>query len=98
MDIIVQHKVGDYDTWKRAFDDHAEVRRRHGSSGHRLYRGADDPNDITVIVSFPSREQAEAFAGDPSLREAMEQGGVLSQPTVTWLEQVESADYQALAA
>ena len=98
MIIIVQHKVRDYDTWKPAFDEHEDVRRRHGATGHELYRGADDPNELTIVSHFPTREQAEAFAADPSLKEAMERGGVISEPRITWAREAESVDYKAKAA
>jgi len=49
---------------------------------------------VTVVNHFPSREQAEAFATDPSLKEAMERGGVVSEPHVTWVEESESVDYR----
>ena len=98
MDVIVEHKVRDYEAWKPVFDEHEGVRRRHGGTGHYLYRGLDDPNEITVINHFPSREQAVAFAADPSLKEAMERGGVIGEPRITWVEEVETVDYQAKAA
>jgi len=93
MIIIVQHKVRDYDTWKPVFDEHGDVRKRHGATGHELYRGLDDPNEITLVNHFPTRAQAEAFAADPSLKEAMELGGVISEPRITWAEETEAVDY-----
>ena len=93
MNLIVQHTVRDYDAWKAVFDEHQAVRTRHGAIGHLLYRGADDPNEVTIVNHFPSREQAEAFAADPSLKEAMELGGVISEPRITWAEKAESVDY-----
>ena len=98
MVLIVQHRVSDYEAWKTVFDEHEEVRRRHGATGHELYRGLDDPNEITVVNHFPSRAAAEAFAVDPSLKEAMERGGVVSEPRVTWAEQADTAEYEARAA
>jgi heme-degrading monooxygenase HmoA len=98
MILIAQHKVRDYDTWKPVFDEHGDIRRRHGAIGHELYRGLDDPNEITVVNHFPSREQAEAFAADPSLKAAMERGGVISEPRITWAEETEAVDYRAKAA
>jgi len=94
MIIMVQHTVRDYDAWKRVFDEHEAVRTKHGATGHQLYRGADDPNAVTIVNHFPSREQAEAFATDPSLREAMERGGVVGEPRITWAEESESVDYR----
>ena len=97
--IIVQHTVRDYDAWKSVFDEHEAVRRQHGATGHTLYRSADDPNEVTIVNQFPSREQADAFAADPSLPEAMERGGVTGKPRVTVVRDSEVVDYrQAKAA
>ena len=98
MVVIVQHRVSDFDAWKAVFNEHEDVRRRHGATGHELYRGLDDPNEVTVVNHFPSREAGEAFAADPSLKEAMEQGGVVSEPRITWASEAETADYRAKAA
>ena len=98
MIIIVEHTVRDFDAWKRVFDEHEAVRREHGATGHQLYRGADDPNEVTIVNHFPTRAQAEAFATDPSLKVAMERGGVVSEPRVTWAEESEDRDYRAARA
>ena len=98
MILVVQHNVRDYDTWKSVFDEHESVRTRHGATGHELYRGLDDPNEITIVNHFPSREQAEAFADRPSLKEAMERGGVITEPRITWARETETVDYKAKAA
>jgi heme-degrading monooxygenase HmoA len=98
MILIVQHKVRDYKTWKPAFDEHEAIRRRHGATGHELYRGLDDSNELTIVTHFPSKEQAEAFSRDPSLKEAMERGGVMSEPRITWARETETVDYTARAA
>ena len=98
MILIVQHRVRDYDTWKPVFDEHGDVRRSHGATGHEIYRGLDDPNDITIVNRFPSRGQAEAFTRDPSLKEAMDRAGVISEPRFTWAREAETVDYKAKAA
>jgi len=93
MIILVQHKVSDFDAWKLVFEEHGDIRRRHGATGHVLYRGLDDPNEVTIVNFFPSREQAQAFLADPSLKEAMDRGGVISEPRLTWADEVETVDY-----
>ena len=98
MIIIVQHTVRDYDAWKSVFDEHGDVRRRYGATGHELYRGLEDPNEITIVNHFPSREQAEAFAADPSLKEAMERGGVVGEPRITWAQETEAVDHRQTKA
>jgi quinol monooxygenase YgiN len=93
MVIIVQHKVRDFDSWKPVFDEHGVVRRKHGATGHEIYRAVDDPNDITVVNHFRSKEGAQALAADPSLKEAMERAGVISGPRITLAEETETVGY-----
>ena len=80
--VSVAHKVRDYDVWRPGFDAHAPVREQHGLSNERVYRGADDPNDILVVLDAPSREDVLGFIADPSLQSVMDSIGVISEPTV----------------
>ena len=95
--VIVRHKVKDYDAWKPVFDEHGTVRRQHGATGHHLYRVAGSTTDQVIINTFPTIEQAHAFAGDPSLREAMDRGGVEGSPEVTFAEELEVVSYEPAA-
>jgi heme-degrading monooxygenase HmoA len=92
--IVVRHHVRDYDAWKPVFDDHEAVRRQHGSTGHRLLRLAEDPNEIVIALDFPSAEAAQAFSQDPSLREAMDRGGVDREPEIMVGERIEAIAYE----
>jgi quinol monooxygenase YgiN len=93
MILIVQHTVRDYDAWKPVFDDHGSVRAKYGCVSHSVYRDADKPNDITLLLDFESRERAEGLLRDPSLAEAMQRGGVISEPRTTWLQKEETTSY-----
>lgn len=94
MKLIVQHTVRDYGLWKAVFDDHEETRAKYGGTGHTIYRDADKPNDLTLLLSWESRERAEEFTRDPSLAEVMKSGGVVSEPSFTWLEEADVATYK----
>ena len=93
MKVMVHHKVRDYDMWKPVFDADEENRRRHKATGHEVYRDLNDPNNVFVLTDFPSKADAEAFAADPSLKEAMERGGVTGEPHVFWIEKTETVEY-----
>ena len=93
--LVVQHRVRDFDAWKPVFDEHEEVRRRHGAVRHWLYRDANDPSDVVVAVEFPGAEAARAFLDDPSLAEAMSRGGVEGKPHVHVREEFEMMEYTA---
>jgi quinol monooxygenase YgiN len=98
MKIIVQHTVRDYDAWKPAFDEHEATRAKYGCTGHTIYRDPDNRNDLTILTSWGSREGAEKFMQDPSLKAAMEKGGVISEPRVAMLEEAETHTYAASRA
>ncbi len=94
ISVIVQHEVRDYDTWKPVFDEHGTVRKQHGATSHEIYRSLDNPNEVMIVNHFESREQGEAFVSDPSLPEAMQRGGVIGQPRVTFVGEPEIVSYR----
>ena len=93
MILILEHTVHDYDVWKSVFDEHEGTRTKYGCLGHTTYRASDKPNDLTVLLRWESRERAEEFLHDPSLAEAMQRGGVISEPRATWVEKVDTVTY-----
>ncbi len=86
--VIVQHRCRDYDAWRPVFDEHGATRRAHGCISERVYRDASDPNDVAVVMEWPSREAAEGFMADPTLATAMTRGGVIGQPRASFAQPV----------
>ena len=84
--MIVQHGVADYATWRQIFDGHGTARNAHGCTSVQVFRGVDDANAITAMITFPSADRAKAFAADPSLKEAMSRAGVTGPPQITFVE------------
>ena len=91
--LVVHHRVADFDAWKQVFDEHEPVRRGHGETEHRVYRELNDPNRVVVHNDFPSREAAQAFLDDPSLREVMARAGVEGEPGISLIELAERKEY-----
>jgi heme-degrading monooxygenase HmoA len=82
----VQHTVADYAKWRVVFDNHKSTRVAFRATGvEQVYRGVENPNAITVITEWNSLEDAQRFAQDPSLKEAMAAGGVISAPNAQFL-------------
>ena len=90
---VVKMRVGSYDDWKPVFDQARELRNKHGGRAHRVLQGVEDPNEITVVTEWPSREAARAFLSDPELREAMQRAGVSGQPEFWVGDETESVQY-----
>jgi hypothetical protein len=91
--LVVHHRVRDFAAWKPVFDAHQVVREQHGATRHWVYQAVDDPNDVTVAVEFPTADDANAFAAEPSLAEANRRAGVEGQPGVHLRTEVESLTY-----
>ena len=93
--LVVRFHVPDYEAWKPVFDQEEGLRRRHGATGHRIYRDLRDRTRVVVHEEFPSAEAAQGFAEDPELREAMARGGVEGEPSFSLVEQSEHTEYGA---
>lgn len=85
--ILVHHKVEDYKKWKPVFDEHGVFRSENGSKGGKVFRSANDPNDVFVLLEWESIESLQKFSQSDSLKEAMKESGVIGMPEVHFLEE-----------
>jgi hypothetical protein len=76
MYLIARFRARDFDRWKRVFDEHEDVRVRHGGHGHRILRLLNDPDEYLVMLDFASPGGAEGFRSDPSLLRAIDAAGI----------------------
>jgi quinol monooxygenase YgiN len=85
--IHVRHTVEDYARWREGFDNHTPARQAGGATNEvYVMRNVDDPNEITLILGWSDLQQARAFAGSASLKEAMQKAGVTGPPEIRFLE------------
>lgn len=86
--MFVRHQVTDFGKWKQAYDDFDSTRKSLGVTGHAVYRSDADPNNVTVTHDFTTVDAAKQFAGSQELRDAMQQAGVVGDPTIWFTERV----------
>jgi hypothetical protein len=86
--IIVKHKVADYAKWKPIFDANGANRQAGGSKGGQLFRSADDPNEVVMLLEW-DREKAGQFSQREALSAKMQTVGVLGPPDFCFLEEIE---------
>ena len=86
--IFIRHQVTDFDSWKEGFDEHGRVRREYGLVDAGLYRGAEDPNDVTIALTTEDAPRAQEFLASDELKEAMTRVGVVAAPEVWITEEV----------
>ena len=84
--LLIHHTVEDYDRWKPVFDEHAPLRQAAGSKGGYLFRSADNPNEVVMIMEMEDLDRARQFVGSDDLRQAMQKAGVTGPPEIRFLE------------
>ena len=87
--LLVRHKVADYGKWKPAFDAHAATQKAAGLTGGRLFRNADDPQEIVILFEANDLAAARGFVQSADLKETMESAGVIDKPDVYFLEEIQ---------
>jgi len=80
--LIVRHKVADFAKWKVAYDGHDSMRLASGIHNYVIGRGVEDTNMVLVATKADDVAKAKAFTKDPSLKAAMQKGGVTGTPTI----------------
>ena len=80
--LFVRHAVGDYDAWRKVYDDYFETRKQAGVTGEAVYRSVDDANEVTLVLDFETIETARAFPENPKLEAAYQQAGSVAPPTL----------------
>lgn len=85
--VLIEHRVGDFDSFKKVFQDDAERRKRLGCKGGVVYRVADDPGNLIVVLEWDTLRAAREFAGSLEFEEAVEWAGSdIATPRVTVLD------------
>jgi hypothetical protein len=79
--LTIHHKVKDYESWRTAYDGHEKSRVSAGITNGRVFRSAEDPNDLVILQDVADVAQARTWAGGDDLKAAMQKGGVIGLPS-----------------
>jgi hypothetical protein len=91
--ILVDHKVADYEAWKRLYDGFRQEQRERGVRWQMVLRDPVDAARVVVLHAFDTHEAAQAFLDDSVLREAMQEGGVdASSLKVDFFDEVDAGN------
>jgi hypothetical protein len=83
--MIVTHKVSNFAKWQTSYDEHDSMRLASGIHSYVIGRGVQDSNTVLVVVKVDDVAKAKAFAKDPSLKKAMQKGGVTGAPSISFV-------------
>jgi hypothetical protein len=84
--VILNHRVKDFDFWKKHYD--ADLPRRDAAGLRQLKLGlkSDDPSNVFIIWEASNPDGIQKMVKDPDLKRVMQDAGVISEPEVTILK------------
>jgi len=89
----IEHKVPNFDGWKKAFDEDPIDRKKSGVQRYRIYRKADDPNYVIVDLEFNKMNEAESVLSSLLNLWGRVEGKVMVNPQTRILKIVERKEY-----
>lgn len=88
----IEHKVPNFEGWKKAFDNDPINRKQSGVSSYRIFQPKDDPNYVLIDLEFESLINAEStLTALHKLWNSVE-GKVMVNPQTRILNVIESID------
>ena len=79
--LTIHHKVKDYATWRAGYDGHEKSRLSAGITNGRVFRSAEDPNDVVILQDVADVAKARTWLGSDDLKTAMQKSGVTGSPS-----------------
>ena len=80
--MTVHHKVKDYAAWRTSYDGNEKSRLSAGITNGRVFRRAEDPNDVMVLQDVADVAKARTWFGSDDLKAAMQKSGVIGSPSI----------------
>jgi hypothetical protein len=80
--LSIRHKVKDYATWRKGYDEHEKSRLSAGVTNGSVFRNAEDPNDIVVFQDVADVAKARTWLSGEDAKTAMQKAGVIGTPSV----------------
>ena len=87
--VVVTHEVENYETWKRAFDQHATARRTAGVVSTHINRDAAQPNLLSVYMAGNDAAKLAGLLGSQDMMTTMLNAGVKGPPRIAKVTPVE---------
>ena len=80
--VTIHLKIKDYAAWRTDYDGREKSRLSAGITNGRVFRRAEDPNDVVVLQDVADVPKARSWFGSDDLKAAMQKSGVLGSPSI----------------
>ena len=79
--LTIYLKVKDFSAWRTSYNGREQNRASAGITNGRLFRNADDQNDVVILQDVADVAKARTWLGSPEMKTAME-SGVVGSPSI----------------
>ena len=80
--LTIHLKVKDYTAWRTGYDGREKSRGSAGITNGRVFRNAQDQNDVVILQDVADVAKARSWLGSDEMKAAMQQSGVVGSPTI----------------
>src|SRR6202521_2867530 len=80
--VTIHLKVKDYAAWRKGYDGHEKTRLSAGITNGRVFRSAEDPNDVVILLDVADVAKARTLLGSDDMKAEMQKSGVVGSPSV----------------
>jgi hypothetical protein len=80
--LTVHFKVKDFNAWRTGYNGNEKGRVSAGITNGRVFRSADDPNEVVVLQDVADVAKARNWFGSDDLKAAMQKDGVIGSPSI----------------
>jgi hypothetical protein len=80
--VTVRFRVQDFNAWHAAYNARERSRVSAGITDGRVFRGIDDPNEVVILQDVTDMAKARAWLASQDMLDALQEGGVVTAPTV----------------
>jgi hypothetical protein len=94
--VFIRHKVVNFRKWKAVFEAHSPAWLTQGCRGAHIFRRADNPKELVVMLTWSDLGKARQFLVSDDLRNMLAEVPVSDRaPDVYLLEEVEETSLSA---
>ena len=80
--LTLHFKVKDFNAWRTGYNGNEQGRHSAGITNGRVFRNADDPNEVVVLQDVSDVAKARTWLGSDDMKVAMQKSGVIGSPSI----------------
>ena len=78
---VVNHKVNDFNNWKKVYDDFESTRENYGIKEHYALQSVEDSNHV-MVIGEGDLEAINKFLNSEELKNGMHRAGIAGPPNI----------------